>query len=149
MNIKTQLLEFCKKYVDNRLKTVQETIISYQNDLQSETKSSAGDKHETGRAMLQLEMEKVSLQLAGIQQMSELLNKIDVTKKSKIAHLGSVVYTQKGNYFLSISAAKCIVIDKEFYAVSMRSPIGKVLLGTQENDEILLNGNTIKILKID
>ncbi len=35
----------------------------------SETKSSAGDKHETGRAMLQLEMEKTSQQLAVINQM--------------------------------------------------------------------------------
>ena len=83
MNIKTELLETCKKFVENRFKTVQEILLSFQNDLQSETKSSAGDKHETGRAMLQLEMEKTSQQLIGIKQMISILDKIDISKKSK------------------------------------------------------------------
>ena len=54
-------------FVNNRLQTVQDTLFhSNQKALQSETKSSAGDKHETGRAMLQLEMEKAGQQLSGI-----------------------------------------------------------------------------------
>lgn len=147
-NIKNELLEICKKFVENRLKTVQETLFSYENDLQSETKSSAGDKHETGRAMLQLEMEKASQQLIGINQMNEILDKIDFTKKSKRVHLGSLVFTQKENYFLSISAGKLIVENEVFYAISTSSPIGKVLLGKQENDQFVFHGNTIKIQKI-
>jgi len=80
-NIKNELLETCRKFVENRLNTVQQTLLSYENDLQSETKSSAGDKHETGRAMLQLEMEKTGLQLIGINQMISVLDKIDISKK--------------------------------------------------------------------
>ena len=59
MNIKEELLKKCHQFVNNRLQNIEETISSNQTALQSETKSSAGDKHETGRAMLQLEMEKV------------------------------------------------------------------------------------------
>lgn len=147
-NIKNQLLETCKKFVANRFKTVQETLLSYQNDLQSETKSSAGDKHETGRAMMQLEMEKASQQLIGINQMNQILDKIDISKTSKKVHLGSLVFTQKDRYFLSISAGKIIVNNEVFYAISTSSPIGKLLLGKQENEQFSFNGNTLKIQKI-
>src|SRR5210317_1024531 len=103
MNIKEELLKKCHQFVNNRLQNIEETISSNQTALQSETKSSAGDKHETGRAILQLEMEKAGQQLANIQQMKETLAKIDVTNKSTNAHLGSLVKTNTGNYFLSIS----------------------------------------------
>lgn len=148
MNVKEQLFLQCKDYVANRLKTVQEIIADNQNALASETKSSAGDKHETGRAMLQLEMEKAGQQLAGITQMQELLSKIEVFKKSNIVHLGSVVFTSKDNYFLAISAGKLTVFNNDFYAISMASPIGKLLLGKKESSEVVFNGEIIKIQEI-
>ena len=148
MNVKQELLNQCKNFVDIRSQTMQKTMSSYQYDLQSESKSSAGDKHETGRAMLQLEMEKASQQLEGINQMSEILDKIDALKTSKVVCLGSIVFTENINYFLSISIGK-ITIDKiDFFAVSPVSPIGKLLLGKQENDEFLFGGKRIKIQKI-
>ncbi|WP_298779327.1 3-oxoacyl-ACP synthase [uncultured Polaribacter sp.] len=149
MIIKHQLFKQCEAFVDKRLQTVEEVISSNQKALQSETKSSAGDKHETGRAMLQLEMEKAGQQLSGISQMKQVLAKIDISKTSKIAHLGSVIQTNFANYFLSISVGKLKVSDNDYFAISVSSPIGKLLLGKHENDEVLFNGKTIKILKID
>lgn len=145
MNIKQELLEQCKKFVNNRLQTVQSTISSNQKALQSETKSSAGDKHETGRAMLQLEMEKASQQLAGISTMNQILSKIDVTKKSEIAHLGSIIKTSSGNYFLSISAGNLKVNGIDYFAVSVFSPIGKILLGLKENVDFNFKSKKITI----
>ncbi|WP_392348668.1 3-oxoacyl-ACP synthase [uncultured Polaribacter sp.] len=109
-------------------------LSSNQKALQSETKSSAGDKHETGRAMLQLEMEKAGQQLAGITQMKVVLSKIDVLKSSKNACLGSIIITDKARYFLSLSAGQLVVEDKRYFAISVSSPIGKLLLGKQEKD---------------
>ena len=148
MDIKFELLNQCKSFVNKRLETVQEIISSNQNALQSETKSSAGDKHETGRAMLQLEMEKAGQQLAGIRQMKETLAKVNVSNISKIAHLGSIIYTEKANYFLSISVGQLYIDDKTFFAISVLSPIGKLLLGKKENDSISFNGYTSKIIEI-
>ena len=37
---------------------MKKSILELQQSLDSETKSSAGDKHETGRAMLQIDLEK-------------------------------------------------------------------------------------------
>ena len=80
--------------------------------------------------------------------MISVLDKIDISKKSKKIHLGSIVFTEKDSYFLSISAGKIILNNEVFYAISTSSPIGKLLLGKQENEQFSFNGNTLKIQKI-
>jgi transcription elongation GreA/GreB family factor len=148
LKIKEALFSQCKSFVNNRLQTVEAVLSSNQKALQSETKSSAGDKHETGRAMLQLEMEKAGQQLSGIAQLKVVLSKIDVLKSSKNACLGSVIITAKVSYFLSISAGQLVVADKSYFAISVSSPIGKLLLGKQEKDMISFNGKSIVINEI-
>ncbi len=148
MNIKKQLYKLCEAFVNKRQQTVENIILSNQKALQSETKSSAGDKHETGRAMLQLEMEKAGQQLANINQMKDVLAKMIASKPSKIAHLGSVIITNKNNYFLSVSAGKLTVSKIDYFAISTNSPIGKLLLGKKENESIIWNGNEMIIEEI-
>ena len=148
MKIKELLLEQCKEFVEKRLQNIKATISSNQKALQSETKSSAGDKHETGRAMLQLEMEKAGQQLAAVLQMKELLPKINTANSSKTIHLGSIVETNTANYFLAISAGKLVAGDKTYFAVSSLSPIGKLLLGKQEKEVLFFNGKKIEIQSV-
>ena len=69
--LKEVLFQQCEDFVNTRLQTIQTIISSHQEALRSETKSSAEDKHETGRAMLQLEMEKAGQQLAAIHHWSK------------------------------------------------------------------------------
>jgi len=149
MKLKQELYKKCEDFVNNRLQTIEEVISSNKKALQSETKSSAGDKHETGRAMLQLEMEKAGQQLSVVVQMKETLSKIDISKTSSIAHLGSIIKTTKNNYFLSVSAGKLRVNNEVFFAISTHSPIGKLLLGKQKNDVIVWNGSSMKILEVN
>jgi len=148
LKIKEALFEQCEAFVNKRLYNIENAISSNQKALQSETKSSAGDKHETGRAMLQLEMEKAGQQLAGIVQMKEILAKIDLSKTSKNACLGSLILTEKAGYFLSISAGQLVVEDTVYFAISVSSPIGKLLLGKQEKEVLSFNGNPIVIHEI-
>jgi len=134
LKVKQKLYDACFQFIENRLITVQKTINEIQESLTSETKSSAGDKHETGRAMLQLEREKAGNQLAEIIKVKEAFSKIDVSKTNKTVGLGSVVYTSQNNYFIAISAGQ-ITIDKDhFYAISPNTPIGKLLVGKNASD---------------
>ena len=147
MSLKEELYELCVAHVNERLQTIERTIESNQKALTSETKSSAGDKHETGRAMLQLEMEKAGQQLQSIRQMKETLSRIDPSKTSEIISLGSLVETNLANYYLSVSAGQLTVENKIYFAISTSSPIGKLLLGKTVAEEILWNGRTIRIKK--
>ena len=148
MNIKEELFKQCVTYVNKRMKTVEEIISSNKKALQSETKSSAGDKHETGRAMLQLEMEKASQQLSGIEKMKETLSIVNLERVTDAAHLGNVVITDKNAYFLSISSGQLKVADKFYFSVSVSSPIGRLLLGKRIGESFVFNGNKQTIKKI-
>ena len=145
MIFKQQLYNQCLEFVNNRLQTIQNTIEEIQISLTSETKSSAGDKHETGRAMLQLEREKSGNQLAEIQKTKELLSKVNISNTSKTIGLGSVVYTSKANYYIAISAGE-LKVDKDlFYAISSNTPIGQLLIGRRVGDIIKFRNQEFKI----
>ena len=148
MSLKEQLYQQCLNHVNERLHTINQTIQSNQKALTSETKSSAGDKHETGRAMLQLEMEKAGQQLHSIRQMKDTLARIDVSKKSEIAVLGSIIEINLGTYFLSVSVGQIQVEKKVYFAISTSSPIGKLLLGKREGEELVWNGKKIQINQV-
>lgn len=148
MEIKQALLNQCKLHVHSRLTTIQQTISSHQKALSSEVKSTAGDKHETGRSMLHLEIEKAGKQLVDIQQMKKVLTRIDISKTSSRVSLGSLVQTIEQTYFLSISSGKHTVKGKDFFAISIKSPIGKQMLGKQEGDFLFWNGKKTVIKKI-
>lgn len=145
--IKQQLYNMCGDYVVFRIQKIQNTMVSYQNDLKSETKSSAGDKHETGRAMLHLEMEKLSQQLKVVRNMKGTLQKMNLANSS-FTGLGSLIITTNARYFLSISIGKLLINEIEYLAISVSSPIGKILLQKQVGDDFEWNGIRNKIVSI-
>ena len=149
MKVKVKLYNFCLAFINQRLLTVNKTISNIQNSLQSETKSSAGDKHETGRAMLQLEREKAGHQLAEIQKQREILNRINIDLINKRVALGSLVYTSQYNYFIAISAGEIIIEGEKFYAISLSTPIAKLLLSKKEGDIIDFRNSKFSILDIE
>ncbi|KJD36669.1 3-oxoacyl-ACP synthase [Tamlana sedimentorum] len=146
--IKTQLLKHCTASLETRLQSVLAVINDIKQSLQSETKSSAGDKHETGRAMLQLEREKARHQLAEIEKTKQILSKINPESTSKNIGLGSVVFTTKSNYFISISAGEIKVNNDAFYAISASTPIGQLLLGKTSGDKVTFRNLTFEILTV-
>ncbi len=148
LQLKEELYNQCKEFVNNKLATIENTIRSNQEGLASETKSSAGDKHETGRAMLQLEMEKAGQQLKAVREMKETLERINITETSEVCKLGSLVKTDKINYFIAISAGQFTIAGDNYYTISSKSPIGKILIGKREKDEVSFNNNTFKIIDL-
>ena len=148
MNIKQELYNKCQEFVTGKLQTIEKTIQSNKNDLSSETKSSAGDKHETGRAMLQLEMEKAGQQLVVANEMQLQLDRIDFSLSSNLVKLGSLVLTDQMNYFIAVSAGQIMVDSKPFFAISSNSPVGNLLLGKEKGETVLFRDHKIKITDI-
>ena len=148
LETKENLYLQCVHFVEKRFNTIQNTINEIQESLTSETKSSAGDKHETGRAMLQLEREKAGNQLAEIQKIKENLSKINSSNMSKFVGLGSVVYTNKSNYFIAISAGEFQVENELFYAISTNTPIGQLLMGKTADDDVIFRDTKFTITRV-
>ncbi|ARV09765.1 3-oxoacyl-ACP synthase [Winogradskyella sp. PC-19] len=148
MNIKKQLYKESETILYKRLEVIQHTISDIQKALQSETKSSAGDKHETGRAMLQLEREKAGNQLAELQKQIELLHKINTEALHNKAVLGSIVKTTELNYFISVSVGEIKIEHESFYAISAATPIGRLLISKEVGDVIQFRTQQFKIIEV-
>jgi len=148
MPIKESLYNFCEDYIKERVARIQKNIQDIQIALTSETKSSAGDKHETGRAMLQLEREKLGQQLAEAEKTTQILSKIPLKNDTSNIGLGSLVKTSKANYYLSISAGESKIDSQSVFCISASTPIGKLIMGKTKGDSVVFNGNTIEILEI-
>ena len=73
---KEQVLQSCSILLEQQLSSIQDQINALKADLGSETKSSAGDKHETGRAMIQLEQERLGAQFSAAKRQWEVLQRI-------------------------------------------------------------------------
>lgn len=144
-NLKQALYVKCLQFVEAQHDKIQNQIAELQEALTSETKSSAGDKHETGRAMLQLEREKIGKQLFEVEKLKETLFKIDVNSTSKTVVLGSVVMTSNAHYFIAISVGHLIVNGISFFAISPLTPMGRILMGKTVGDSVMFRDHRFVI----
>lgn len=148
LKIKTQLVEAIKNEINKRQSSIQLAIEQAQESANEETKSTAGDKHDTARAMAQLEVEKMGKQLAEINKLKKVIPLLNPQLKEGKIELGSVVLTNRQNYYLSLSMGQLTVDDLSFYAISPMTPIGQLLLQNTAKSSILFNGQTIDVLEV-
>ena len=147
MNLpKQQLYNQCTALIQKKRLQIEGSIALLQASLSSESKSTAGDKHETGRAMIQLEREKLGNQLKQLELQEAVLRKIQINKNSNLVVLGSYVVTDNMQYYLSISLGEIMLENKKVYAISSQSPIGALLLGKKEGESIVFNSK-ISVIK--
>jgi transcription elongation GreA/GreB family factor len=114
-----------------------------------DTKSSAGDKHEVGRAMVQQELDKQEAQLAKLQVQQQELSRIPLERIFDRVAFGSLVRTDKGDYLIAIGLGPIQIGNETVFVISMASPIGQLLKDKQANDEVVFNGKKIRVLKVE
>ena len=104
---------------------------------QQEGKSSSGDKHETGRAMVHLELEQLGKQRQEIQkQRAEVLRLVPVEgREYERVEGGALVTTSLGLYYMITGWGKVILQGKEVLIIGIQSPVGKAMLGKRIGEE--------------
>ena len=146
--LKTALLNHCIEVVEKRFSQIKQTIAGIEESLVEESKSSAGDKHETGRAMLQIDRENAGKQLLEIEKLQQLVRKIDINSKSDYVRLGSLVYTNQATYFIGISIGAVTVGKTNYMCVALNSPIGQLLSGKKKGDMFMFNEKEYSIKSV-
>nr|WP_255670479.1 3-oxoacyl-ACP synthase [Mucilaginibacter sp. UR6-11] len=126
----------------------QQGIDEAQQASKDDTKSSAGDKYETGRAMMQQETDRNMAQLNEANKLKVALNSIATSAINKNADTGSVVITNNGSFYIAISAGTLLVNGQTYIAISPASPIALKMKGLKADDEFNLNGKAYKVESI-
>ena len=146
--IKARLYNYCLNYVENRIETATNAMNAAQAAANAESKSSAGDKYETTRAMMQIEKGLHTNQLAESMKLKKELERINIGNSHNAVMPGNLVFTESVCFFIAISAGKITLDGREYLAVSANSPIGTKLAGMKTGDEITFNAQTLRIRAI-
>ena len=127
--------------------SLNDALKSIQLSANDETKSSAGDKYETGRAMAQLEIEK----LGGLVQEKEknlaLVSNLSLENTSEIKP-GALVKTSMGWFYVSVNGGEIKTAAGVVTCVSPASPLVIAMRGKMPGDVFRLMQNEHRIESI-
>ena len=146
--IKIELYQTACRLIGQKLDRNRSTLAELKESAGSETKSSAGDKHETGRAMVHLEQEKAVKQMANNQALQNVLDKIDAALSTQVVSIGSLVITNKLRFFVSVPLGKINFDGQDYFLISLTAPLAKSFVGKQKGDRVSFNGQDYLIEEI-
>lgn len=148
VELKKKLLTHCKEVVEQRYQDLLHLDRSAQQAANEETKSSAGDKYETGRAMMHLEKERLAAQMSEVSKLRKPLELINPEKISEEISLGSLVLTEKSSYFISVSLGEVTVDGGNFFCISPVTPIARLLMASKVGAIVSFANQTFKIEEV-
>ncbi|MGL4597341.1 MAG: hypothetical protein ACRCYO_07435 [Bacteroidia bacterium] len=144
-NVFNACLEILNKKIQAHELSLHELIAGAAND----SKSTAGDKHETARAMMQLEQEKLSKQLSELRTQKNVLEQLREARVGERVGAGSLIKTDKGILYLSIALGRITIDGATVFALSPQSPLGEKLIGKKKGDLVEMNGAKYVIAEIN
>lgn len=146
MSLKNSLYAACLSHLTLRLDAARAGMAAAQESSNSETKSSAGDKYETGREMAQQERDRHAQQLHEAQKLLADLQKLNPELPCDTVRLGAAAATSLGLFYVSVGAGRLRTAEgQEFVAVSPAAPLLATLAGKRAGDEVLFNGKKVRV----
>jgi len=139
---KAQLREACLTLIDEKRVTLEKQLARLQAAQQGETKSSAGDKHETSREMTAQEVGKIDQALAGLSQTQHALNNVNIESETTVVRSGSLIETATMYVFIAAPLGKVNVGNEAVMVISAAAPLAASFLGKKVGDQVSFNGIT-------
>ncbi|UQB68963.1 GreA/GreB family elongation factor [Epilithonimonas zeae] len=143
---KAFLLKTIKEKLSEKIRNF-EKLIAETRASNNDTKSSMGDKYETGREMLQQEINNLQVQLNEVLRQQDFLKTI-LIKPSDKAEKGAIVKTERGLFFISVSLGEITFENQKIICISPESPLAKAMNGKQKGEAFSLNNMNQKIVDI-
>ncbi len=113
-----------------------------------ETKSSAGDKYETGREMIAQARNLIARNLAEAEAGLETLGRMAAAPLGDRIGFGSLVETSLGWHLIGASLGETEIGGTVVRMISLASPIGAAIRGKAKGDRIPWRGSDLEILQV-
>jgi transcription elongation GreA/GreB family factor len=138
--MKTEVYNACRKILGERIQSLKLQLHELIDGAKNDSKSTAGDKHETARAMMQIEQEKLTNQLNLLLTQEATLNRLDGAHAGESVASGCLVKTDQGWIYVSIPLGRIAVSNQFVMCISAQSPLGMKLCGKKPGESIEMNG---------
>ncbi len=146
--LKSKLLSYSKQLIQDRIAEAEIAHEATRESRDSDTKSTAGDKHEVGRAMIQIELDNQAAQLSKNKVLLEQLKLVRLDRSLEEVGFGSLVEMNTGTYFISIGLGRIEYEGVTYFIISRESPIGQAMDSKKRGDTFEFNGNSFEIKNI-
>ncbi|WP_304233320.1 transcription elongation factor [Jiulongibacter sediminis] len=146
--MKEELLKLAKAKVQLRLDEARKAMTAAQTAANEETKSSAGDKYETGRAMAQNDRDMYARQEAEAKAEMAVLQSIDPQKKYEFPITGALIETSIGKILIATSIGFLQWNGEKAMVISETSPLAQALKGKKAEETFEFRGQQVKIISI-
>lgn len=134
---KEELINIIRQKLSEKIENFEKLILETRSSA-NDTKSSMGDKYETGREMLQQEINNLQRQLNESLQQQSWIQKISGEPSSKV-QTGALVKTDKGLFYISASVGEIIFENQKIMTVSAESPLVKAMTGLTKGQNFFVN----------
>ena len=133
---KNRLRRWALDHIGQRINTARAAIDQAQEAANSEEKSSAGDKYETGRAMSHLQQEMHSRQL--IEYLKELatLHSVNVEQLYTAGRPGAFLRGEGLGFFIAAGLGKHNIDGETIFFLSPHAPLARLLQNKLAGDRI-------------
>jgi transcription elongation GreA/GreB family factor len=148
LKFKFRLYEECESILLGKEANAVEQILDAQNAANSEDKSSAGDKHETGRALSQNTRDLNARILSEIKHDIGIFESIKFNVIYDKVNVGAIVITEDNNFFIAVGCGNIYLNEHQFITLSSKSPLVQALLGKEIGSKIIFNNRSILIQEI-
>ena len=95
-------------------------------------------KYDSIREEMQEEIYQMQKQLASLKDLQRNMTKVLNNSTERVA-IGSLVFTNKARFYISVSLGEFFYEGDRFYAISEESPMAKILFGKKAGDSFVLN----------
>ncbi|KPH10919.1 hypothetical protein [Chryseobacterium sp. ERMR1:04] len=134
---KGEILSIIKTKISEKIQNF-ENLIAETRASSNDTKSSMGDKYETGREMLQQEINNLQRQLNETLNQQNIIQKINAEPSSKVQN-GALVKTNKGLFYIAASLGEIVSEGQKIMTVSVESPLVKAMFGKEIEETFTIN----------
>lgn len=148
MQLKQKIYDHYLQVINEKCASLEKVLADLKESGSNETKSTAGDKHETALAMLQIEQANVRKQLHELLEQKAVMQKVNPVLTTVSVVTGSLVNTSKGYFFISVALGKALIDGNTVIALSPQSPLGKKLMSLKTGDIAEINNSRYVIESI-
>ncbi|HAI75282.1 MAG TPA: 3-oxoacyl-ACP synthase [Microscillaceae bacterium] len=146
--MKTQLHKKCLEIANEKVQILQNNIALAQETANEATKSSAGDKYETTRAMMQIEIANNQKRLLEAQNLQKILQEMVFKPTYSVVSSGALVITDQATFFISVGIGPVLLENEKYLVISPHSPIGALLMGKATGETVVFNQQKFTITAI-
>lgn len=140
--MKKEIVTLYINHLEQKIQNLQAMIHSLAEDALNDAKSSAGDKHETGLAMMHLEQEKLNVKLSEALEQKEDLMRIEVDTKFQSIKHGTLVETDDYFFLVAIALPQITYQNKTVYGLSLSAPVVEKFSNLTIGSELKLGSKT-------